>query len=69
MLQNVLRTYRTLGPEQETLPPECARLLNNATHWAFGLFAGAQYGNPRWLAAAQATLTQAGSSQYVATGG
>jgi len=26
------------------LPPRHARLLNNVTHWGYGLFAGAQYG-------------------------
>jgi hypothetical protein len=26
------------------LPPTRARLVNNVTHWAFGMFAGAQYG-------------------------
>ena len=26
------------------VPPRCARLLNNATHWTFGLAAGAGYG-------------------------
>ena len=26
------------------VPPRYARLLNNLTHWGYGLFAGAQYG-------------------------
>jgi hypothetical protein len=26
------------------LPPKHARLVNNVTHWAFGMFNGAQYG-------------------------
>jgi hypothetical protein len=32
------------GLYQRPLPPERARLVNNVTHWAFGLFNGVQYG-------------------------
>ena len=32
------------GLFQVDLPPSRASLINNVTHWAFGLFGGAQYG-------------------------
>jgi hypothetical protein len=32
------------GLFQRPLPPERARLVNNITHWAFGVVNGAQYG-------------------------
>jgi len=32
------------GLFNRSLPPTRARLVNNLTHWAFGMFAGAQYG-------------------------
>jgi hypothetical protein len=32
------------GLFQRELAPDRARLVNNATHWAFGLFGGVQYG-------------------------
>ena len=32
------------GLFQRPLPPERARLVNNVTHWAFGLLNGVQYG-------------------------
>jgi hypothetical protein len=32
------------GLFQKELPPSSARLVNNATHWAYGIFWGAQFG-------------------------
>ena len=32
------------GLFERELPPERARLVNNITHWAFGIFGGVQYG-------------------------
>jgi hypothetical protein len=32
------------GLMQRPLPPSSARLVNNVTHWGYGLFWGAQYG-------------------------
>jgi hypothetical protein len=32
------------GLLQRELPPSSARLVNNITHWAYGIFWGAQYG-------------------------
>jgi hypothetical protein len=32
------------GPFDRKLPPQRARLVNNVTHWAFGILGGVQYG-------------------------
>ncbi len=32
------------GLFERELPPQRARLVNNVTHWAFGIFGGVQYG-------------------------